>query len=234
MLGWDDARKPARSTTSDRGYSGYTMRRSRAGLTGTIAVHALVVGAFLLIPKEAIRIAFDPPPLLTKNIPIKAPPPPEPTDPPMADAKAPTTPTVLRPTSVDPVVPMTWDTELTGSDTPGTAVDPGPTIILPPADPPRQPVLTDPVIDPRAQAGFQPDYPGTMIRQGVEGSVTVRVTIGPDGRVTAIEKMSASDESFWQATQRHAMKKWRFRPATRDGVPVASTKVLTVRFTLTG
>ena len=32
--------------------------------------------------------------------------------------------------------------------------------------------------------------------------------------------------------QRHALRKWRFRPATRDGVAVASTKVLTVRFTL--
>ncbi|MBJ7378170.1 energy transducer TonB, partial [Sphingobium sp.] len=69
--------------------------------------------------------------------------------------------------------------------------------------------------------------------QGLEGAVTVRVTISAEGRVTAIEKVSATDESFWAATQRHALRKWRFRPATRDGVAVVSTKILTVRFTLT-
>jgi protein TonB len=94
-------------------------------------------------------------------------------------------------------------------------------------------VVIDASIDPRARAAFQPDYPGTMIRQGVEGAVTVRMGIGADGRVTDIEKISATDESFWLATRRHALREWRFRPATRDGVPIASTRVLTVRFTLT-
>jgi len=65
-----------------------------------------------------------------------------------------------------------------------------------------------------------------------EGHVTVRVSIGVDGRVTAVERVSASDDAFWAVTQRQALRKWRFRPATRDGAPVASTKVLTVRFRL--
>ena len=90
-----------------------------------------------------------------------------------------------------------------------------------------------PGIDPRAMSAFQPDYPGSMIRQGAEGTVTVRVSIGTDGKVTGIERISATDEAFWVATQRHAMRKWRFRPATRDGVPVPGTKVLTVHFKLT-
>lgn len=232
MPGLGDVRKGTGDAVSGvRG--GYGAKRSPIGLTGTIAVHALVVGAFLLMPKETITTIFDPPPLITKNIPLKAPPPPQPEEQPTTNAKTPSKPIEVRPTAVDPVVPLTWDPPISGWDKPGTAIDPGPTIILPPADLPRDPVLTDPIIDPRAQAGFQPDYPGTMIRQGVEGSVTVRVSIGPDGRVTAIERIAATDDSFWLATQRHAMKKWRFRPATRDGVPVASSKVLTVRFTLT-
>ena len=50
---------------------------------------------------------------------------------------------------------------------------------------------------------------------------------------TGLERLSATDEAFWIATQRHAMRKWRFRPATRDGVAVPGTKVLTVHFKLT-
>lgn len=231
-MGLSKTRNDVRHDGWDGGRSSYGVKRSPIGLTGTIAVHALVVGAFLLIPKETIT-TFVQSPFETINIPAEAPPPPEPIEQPTTSAKTPSKPIELRPTAVDPVVPLTWEPQISGWDKPGTAIDPGPTVVLPPADPPRDPVLTDPVIDPRAQAGFQPDYPGMMIRQGVEGSVTVRVSIGTDGRVTGIEKISATGDSFWLATQRHAMKKWRFRPATRDGVPVASSKVLTVRFTLT-
>ena len=51
--------------------------------------------------------------------------------------------------------------------------------------------------------------------------------------MTGIERLSATDEAFWIATQRHALRKWRFRPATRDGVPTASSKLLTIHFRLT-
>ena len=106
-------------------------------------------------------------------------------------------------------------------------------LILPPPDPPREPILTEPGIDPRDLSAFQPDYPGSMVRLGKEGSVTVRVAIGADGRVTGIERLAATDEAFWLATQRHALRKWRFRPASRDGVAVSGSKVLTVHFRLT-
>ncbi len=209
-------------------------RKSPLGLGGTVAVHALLIGAFLLIPKEVIQFVTPAPPIIGTNIPLDPPPPPEPTEDARTDPKVPTQPRPQRPTATDPIIPMpTGDMILTGASDSGTTIDPGPTIILPPIDPPRPPVLTEPAIDPRALSAFQPDYPGAMIRQGLEGTVTVRVTISPEGRVTDIEKISATDESFWAATQRHALRKWRFRPATRDGVAVASSKVLTVRFTLT-
>ncbi|WP_311269387.1 TonB family protein [Sphingobium sp. WCS2017Hpa-17] len=208
-------------------------RKSPLGLGGTVAVHALIIGAFLLIPKEVIEIVTSKP-FIGTNIPL--PPLPEPIDQKTADPKIETQPQPRpQPTVTDPLI------ELPIGDPPVTATksssgsDMGP--VMPPyiAPPPPlpNPVLTEASIDPRAKGAFQPDYPGTMIRQGVEGAVTVRVTISPEGRVTAIEKVSASDESFWLATERHALRKWRFRPATRDGVAIASTKTLTVRFTLT-
>ena len=207
--------KPAPS-----GYRGGT--GSSVGIGGAIAVHALVIGAWLLIPKEVIDTVITRP-FETYAVPEEKAPPPEPVE-----------TTIEQPTTAGAIVTGAQGAPVViGSAGTGEGIDPGPTIILPPADPPRAPVLVDAGIDPRALPQFQPDYPGAMIRQGLEGSVTVRVTINAEGRVTDIARVSATDESFWLATQRHALRKWRFRPATRDGVPVATTKIMTVRFTLT-
>lgn len=212
--------------------SGYRATgRSPIGIGGAMAVHALVIGAWLLIPREAIDTMFDPPPLNTVNIPL--PPPPDPVEP-TSDQPVRTRPTRQSPATADPLVRLPrGDMVIAGKTDPGTDIDPGPTIILPPADPPRSPVLVGATIDPRALAAFQPDYPGAMVRLGMEGTVKVRVTINAEGRVTAIEKISASDQAFWLATERHALRRWRFRPATRDGVAIASAREMTIRFTLT-
>ncbi|MBH1993108.1 MAG: TonB family protein [Sphingomonadaceae bacterium] len=206
--------------------------RSPIGIGGAVAVHALVIGAWLLIPKEMITQVISRP-FETYAVPEDKAPPPDPveqtTEQPIKTRQAEQTPTVT-----DPIVPLTQgDPIVTGKIDEGQGIDPGPTIVIRPIDPPHVPVLVDPTIDPRAMGTFQPEYPGAMIRQGMDGVVTVRVTISAEGRVTDIEKLSATDDSFWLATQRHALRKWRFRAATRDGVAVASVKVLTVRFTLT-
>jgi len=223
----------AGTTGSGDGRSRYGAgRKSPLGLGGTIAVHGLLIGAFLLLPKEVIDVFTPTPPITARNIPIDPAPPPEVAKDGRTDSTLPTRPQPWQPTAADPeVVLPKGDPVLTGGQDIGG--DPLPPVLVPPIDLPRAPVLTDAAIDPRALSAFQPDYPGAMIRQGAEGVVTVRVTISPEGRVTDIEKLSASDEHFWLATQRHALRKWRFRPATRDGVAVASTKTLTVRFTLT-
>ncbi|WP_066763809.1 energy transducer TonB [Sphingobium sp. CCH11-B1] len=220
-------------TTGTDGQSRYGAgRRSPLGLGGTIAVHALLVGGFLLLPKEVLDIVRPTPPIETYPVPAD-PPPPEITPDQPVDTKVPqpSLPKPQQPTATDPVVTLPSDPFLPGTTDPGDSLKPVDPYVPPP--PIQDPVLTEAQIDPRALPGFQPDYPGTMIRQGMEGKVTVRVSISAQGRVTAIEKISATDESFWLATQRHALRQWRFRPATRDGVPVASTKQLTVRFTLT-
>jgi protein TonB len=79
---------------------------------------------------------------------------------------------------------------------------------------------------------LQPPYPASEQRAQREGVVRVRVTIGPDGRVTAIERLSATSDAFWLATQRQALSRWRFRPATLDGHPVEGSQVMTVQFRL--
>ena len=92
---------------------------------------------------------------------------------------------------------------------------------------PQPPVRTEATI---RSGDLQPPYPASEEEMQREGKVTVRVTIGVDGRVKAAEKVSATSEAFFSATQRHALRSWRFSPATVDGRPVESTKVLTVHF----
>lgn len=84
--------------------------------------------------------------------------------------------------------------------------------------------------DPKFARSFQPDYPVGLLRREIEGSVTVRVLVGTDGRVRQVQIMRATDPDFAKATERQAMTAWRFKPATRDGTPVEDWQTLTVRF----
>jgi periplasmic protein TonB len=93
-----------------------------------------------------------------------------------------------------------------------------------------EPVFKAAAIHPKYRDALQPEYPPGLIRQEIEGSVTLRVLVGADGRVKAIEPLQFDDADLLKTTQAHALRKWRFLPATRDGVPVESWREMTVRF----
>lgn len=97
-------------------------------------------------------------------------------------------------------------------------------------DPPHKPVLVGASIDPRHADALQPPYPASELRAGTEGNLSARVLIGVDGRVKAIEILRSPSDGLSAATRRHALARWRFKPATRDGIPVESWKVMTLRF----
>ena len=82
-------------------------------------------------------------------------------------------------------------------------------------------------------AALQPRYPAAMIRREVEGSVTVRVRVNEQGRVTQVQKVSAVHDDLFEATRRHALRRWRFLPATRNGSPIASWKEVAIEFRIT-
>lgn len=97
-------------------------------------------------------------------------------------------------------------------------------------DPPRPPVMVGASVDPRFADALQPPYPPAEIRAGTEGSVTARVLIGTDGRVKAIDIVKSPSDGLAEATRKQALARWRFKPATRDGVPVEGWKTMTLRF----
>ncbi|WP_343519631.1 TonB family protein [Sphingomonas sp.] len=174
--------------------------------------------------------------LTGRNIPLPEPTPPKPKpQPPVEQAvKSRTTPPVTQP---DPrvVLPQTGPVI-------GTTPDPVPVTFDPPAvpglgggggvtlDPPSPPVMVGAEVDPRYADALQPPYPPSAIRAGIEGSVRVRALIGVDGRVKAIEILKSPDAALSEATRRQALSRWRFKPATRDGIPVEGWKTMTMRF----
>ncbi|MGQ0558541.1 MAG: energy transducer TonB [Sphingosinicella sp.] len=188
-----------------------------------IALHGAALAALALAP-AAIHVIDRRGPIEIDL--IELPPDPAPVSPPPSGERSSPAPA---PTPVPIPFPL-----------PGPTFDPLPH--LPGAgtiDPPASPEpITDPVrveaqFDPRYAASVQPTYPPIEHRAQREGMVRLRVTIGPDGRVRDVERLSATSDAFWQATGRHALSRWRFRPATLDGRPVESRKTLSVYFRLT-
>ena len=75
-----------------------------------------------------------------------------------------------------------------------------------------------------------PEYPLLLRRFGKEGTVNLRLNIGPHGDVEQVEMISGSQEFLSAAT--NAVKQWRYEPAILDGRPVASTVEVSLRFSL--
>jgi protein TonB len=78
-----------------------------------------------------------------------------------------------------------------------------------------------------------PPYPLLARRLGHQGQVTLRLTISPDGRV---ERAEIAGSSGWPDLDARAAdwvrRHWRYQPAIRDGVPVASRMMAAVQFDL--
>lgn len=92
------------------------------------------------------------------------------------------------------------------------------------------PVFFGATLNPRFAGDLQPEYPPAMIRQEIEGSVTLRVLVGTDGRVKQVEPVRFDAPVFLDSARTQALRKWRFIPATRAGQAVESWREMTVRF----
>jgi protein TonB len=205
-------------------------RSSPTGFAMVVLLHAAVFAALILVKgSEIVRRTFTETHII--NIPV--PPDPDPVPPPDTRPQVQHPPTTI--TQVPPIVPSHEEGPVVDNSyhPPVIPFDPGPPAhqIVLASIPPPPPVRREPEL---LGNDLQPPYPLDMQRAEREGDVRVRVTIGANGRVTGVERLSASSESFWSVTQRQALNRWRFRPATEDGRPVESSKVMIVHFRLDG
>jgi protein TonB len=213
---------------------------SPTSLLVVVAAHAAAITA-LALSKMDMPIFERPRPITVEHIPLPPEPPeipPEPVqrqpDPPVSVITRPTPIIPPPPSNRDPVAPS-QPVEPSFGYTAGSAE--GNTVQPLPLPPPPPPPAADPVrVQARLKSGIEllPPYPPAEERAEREGKVVVRLVIGVDGRVKSVEKVSAASEAFWRATERHALRAWRFSPATVDGKPVESTHMMTVNFQLRG
>ena len=217
----------------------YADRPNRTGgfnpgsLGVALVINSAVIGALFFAAPNILPFVPDKP--LVTYVPYTPPPPPEPIPP--ADPLIRQQPRPApRPDAPTPLVP-------TRADTDGFTIAPDPLPYIPPigiegtgtvaVDPPKPaPVFVQPGIDPRYAADFQPGYPSEERRAEREGRVIVRVLVGVDGRVKQVERVSATTDTFYRATLDRALAKWRFKPATRDGVPVEAWRSMALTFVL--
>lgn len=202
------------------------------GMGAAVLVNGSIILAVALSP---LVVKPEPPGgrIIGDTITLQPPPDPEVDKP----KKAPELPPIFAPKAkVDtklppPPGPTTTETEThTGTIFDGTGGDDDAAEIVRELPKPPMPVFKAAFRDPRFARDFQPDYPVGKLRLEIEGSATVRVLVGTDGRVKQVQIVKASDPDFAKATEKQALRAWRFKPATRDGIAVEDWQTLTVRF----
>ena len=87
-----------------------------------------------------------------------------------------------------------------------------------------------PVPDPMASP--QPNYPTAALRRGMEGVVTLLVTVDAGGKVTRVRVLEGSGHGLLDRAAQDGVRKWRFTPATEGGVAVPGAARVSIRFRL--
>lgn len=84
------------------------------------------------------------------------------------------------------------------------------------------------------RSGALPHYPSAARRAGREGVVLLRVLVATDGSASSVSVRETSGYDDFDGAAAQAVRKWRFSPARRAGVAVASFHDVRVRFRLEG
>lgn len=198
-----------------------------AGLGGAFLMSGVIVLGIATAAPDLLTKLPEPPLVLTRIFN----PPPKPIEKPVERQAAPTKDTRVTATKPTPHGPTTDNGSTVVGEGPRPEIikpGPGPDIVI---DPP-QPQLVRTVAMLASRGVAQPPYPRSLQADGIEGIAIVRVLVATDGRVKAVEVVRADDPLFFEATRDHALRKWRFKPATEDGRPIESWREMTVRFVI--
>jgi protein TonB len=219
-------------------------RRRLSLLPFSIAVHALIIAALVIIPLAAdVNLPTPSSALrLMHVLPVVTPPPPPPPPGPRAPEVARTA--AIPVTAPDRIAEELPPVPITSPDSPpGPAVSAGfgdaagiPLVNIPEPPPPPPPVAQPPVRpggvirEPRKLRDVPPDYPSHARIARVEGVVILEAVLDEQGRVDRLRVLRSVpllDEAAMAA-----VRQWRYTPTLLNGVPVPVLMTITVRFTL--
>jgi protein TonB len=115
---------------------------------------------------------------------------------------------------------------------------PPPAPVAPATPPPMPTVPIAPAATAQATSNPVPigkpsaPYPVEALRNGESGTVLLRITVGPDGVPYGIALARSSRSRSLDRAAMAAVRKWRFKPAMRNGQPVAATVQIPVSYNL--
>jgi periplasmic protein TonB len=79
-------------------------------------------------------------------------------------------------------------------------------------------------------SSVDPVYPAEAKRNGIQGTVTLAITIGKDGHVLNVTVTSGPSELIRSAVD--AVRQWVYRPTLLNGEPVTVLTTVDVNYTL--
>ena len=151
---------------------------------------------------------------------VEEPTPPEPVKPPLVNPEPVVQPPVLSPSPMLAVIrPPKIEA---AAAAPAKAPEGPPALITPPdfnAD-----YLNNPA----------PRYPVESRRLREQGTVAIKVLVGPEGTVQELKLAESSGHSRLDKAALSAVRKWRFAPARQAGKPVAAWVIVPIPFVLQG
>ena len=74
-----------------------------------------------------------------------------------------------------------------------------------------------------------PTYPVLLRAKGITGEATIQLVVDVDGSVRDAKIVKQTHEAFGEAAL-ECVKKWKYRPALRDGVPVRVRMQVPIHF----
>ncbi len=85
---------------------------------------------------------------------------------------------------------------------------------------------------PKLHQGGKPKYPALAWEQGVEGRVTVKMTVNESGRITHVDTLQDTDRWGFVTAVRESLATWSFEPYRISGRPSGFIMIKTVEFVL--
>ena len=201
-------------------------------MSGTIAVNLLALGLLMLplsLPPAAIVETPDRDPDIVWH--KRELPKPEPVE---IVKKTTPTPADIRPVTQRPVAQMPIESASTEIVTDAgsqfvavTSTSTGPTDAITPVSTGPAPMQLEYRLAPA------PAYPRRALQQRLTGTVMLEVLVGLDGQPLAVTvARSSGHRELDEAARAQVLKRWRFQPATRDGLAVQAIGMVPIEFAL--
>jgi protein TonB len=226
-------------SSSDRFAPAPGLSRNAVIILSVVLFHAVALWALqtgllrraaeIVIPAQVLAEFITPPAPEAKEPPPPVPPPPKPVPrQPVVRQQAP------RPVAKPDPLPAPNAPMGVAEAVPAPVTEAPPTPAAPPA-PPSPPA--PPRIElPSSNAGYlnnpKPTYPAISRRLGEQGKVVLRVFIDAEGNPQQIEIRQSSGYERLDQQALDAVRRWRFVPGKRNGVPEAMWNIVPINFVL--